>query len=147
MLKVWRNSPKILAVVSVLAVAATGLLQVSPARAAGGGGGGGDEALLRGCYYDLPQITANLRPVDGFPHFMSLNLSVCLSDDQAAQYLASIEPRILDSVQPYIRDIRLEELHGAEGMYRLRHNLLARIRAAAWPVEVEAVVFREILVD
>jgi flagellar FliL protein len=128
-------------------VALTGVLQSLPAAAAGGGQGGGSEGLRQGCYYNLPQITTNLRPVDGFIHFMSLDISVCLPDEEAARYLARIEPRIIDSMQPYLRDVSVEDLHGAAGMYQLRRNLLTRIRAAAWPVTVEEVVFREILVD
>lgn len=143
------KSSKILLVFSsFLLLGLTGLMQVPPAAAAGGGAGATDgDAIRQGCYYDLPQITANLRPVGGYPRFMSLHLSVCVPDDESAHYLARIEPRVLDSIQPYLRDVGVADLHGAEGMYRLRHDLLSRIRAAAWPVEVEQVVFREILVD
>ena len=134
------------AILSFLLMAFTGLLDALPAIAAGSGSTTGP-SIRQGCYYDLPQITANLRPVGGYSRFMSLHLSVCVPDDETAHYLESIQPRVLDSIQPYLRDMRVEDLHGAEGMYRLRHSLLTRIRAAAAPMSVEQVVFREILVD
>ena len=139
------RSTKISAVIlSFLLMAFTGLLDVSPAMAAGASTA---PSVRQGCYYDLPQITANLRPVDGYSRFMSLHLSVCVPDDETANYLERIQPRLLDSIQPYLRDLRVEDLHGAEGMYRVRHGLLARMRAAASPMSIEQVVFREILVD
>ena len=132
------------AILSFLLLAFTGLLDVSPGMAAGAPA---TQSVRQGCYYDLPQITANLRPVDGYSRFMSLHLSVCVPDDETANYLERIQPRLLDSIQPYLRDLRAQDLHGAEGMYRLRHSLLARMRAAASPMLIEQVVFREILVD
>jgi flagellar FliL protein len=148
MTRFYGNAIRFFAMLSCFLIAAfTGVLHSVPAAAAGAGQGGGSDGQRQGCYYNLPQITTNLRPVDGFTHFMSLDISICLPSDEAARYLARIEPRVIDSVQPYLRDIRVEDLHGAAGMYQLRRNLLARIRAAARPVTVEEVVFREILVD
>lgn len=148
MTRFYRKSIRFFLVASCFLMAAfTGVLQSAPAAAAGDGDGSSANGLRQGCYYNLPQITTNLRPVDGFIHFMSLDISVCLPTEEAATYLARIEPRVIDSLQPYLRDVSVEDLHGAAGMYQLRRNLLSRIRAAAWPVTVEEVVFREILVD
>ena len=133
-------------IISFLLIAIVGLIDASPALAAGAGGAT-SPSIRNGCYYDLPQITANLRTDNGHARFMSLHLSVCVPDDETAHHLARIQPRVIDSIQPFLRDTSVSDLHGADGMYRLRNGLLARIRAAASPMPVDQVVFREILVD
>ena len=134
------------AIFVLLVIVVTGSVVTSPGWAAGSGGAS-EPSIRNGCYYDLPQITANLRTDTGQSRFMSLHLSVCVHDEETAHYLQRIQPRVLDSIQPFLRDTRLGDLHGAAGMYRLRNGLLTRIRAAAAPMAIDQVVFREILVD
>jgi len=56
-------------------------------------------------------------------------------------------PRILDNFQVYLRELRLDDLKGSAGMYRLREELLLRVNAAVQPVQVKDVLFREMLVQ
>jgi len=56
-------------------------------------------------------------------------------------------PRIIDNFQVYLRELRLEDLRGSAGMYRLREELLTRVVAAAQPVRVKDVLFKEMLIQ
>jgi flagellar FliL protein len=56
-------------------------------------------------------------------------------------------PRILDNFQVYLRELRLDDLRGSAGMYRLREELLARVNAAVAPVKVRDILFKEMLVQ
>ena len=42
-------------------------------------------------------------------------------------------PRIVDNFQVYLRELRIEDLQGAAGIYRLREELLLRVNAAVRP--------------
>jgi flagellar FliL protein len=56
-------------------------------------------------------------------------------------------PRIIDSAQVFLRELRLDDLQGSAGMLRLREELMRRINAAVSPVEVRDVLFKEIIVQ
>ena len=54
-------------------------------------------------------------------------------------------PRIVDSFQVYLRELRIEDLQGSAGLQRLREELLMRVNSAAQPTVVRDVRFREML--
>ncbi|MFX9073467.1 flagellar basal body-associated FliL family protein, partial [Acinetobacter baumannii] len=56
-------------------------------------------------------------------------------------------PRIIDNFQVYLRELRLDDLKGSAGMYRLREELLLRVNMAAQPVKIKDVLFKEMLVQ
>ena len=56
-------------------------------------------------------------------------------------------PRIVDNFQVYLRELRVEDLKGSAGMYRLREELLKRVNVAVAPVKVNDVLFKEMLVQ
>jgi flagellar FliL protein len=56
-------------------------------------------------------------------------------------------PRIVDNFQIYLRELRVDDLRGSGGIYRLREELLARVNAAVAPVKVNDVLFKEMLVQ
>jgi flagellar protein FliL len=56
-------------------------------------------------------------------------------------------PRIIDNFQVYLRELRVEDLRGSGGIYRLREELLTRVNAATAPAKVVDVLFKEMLVQ
>ena len=56
-------------------------------------------------------------------------------------------PRVIDNFQTYLRELRLDDLKGSAGMYRLREELLVRVNAAAAPAKIKDVLFKEMLVQ
>jgi flagellar protein FliL len=58
-----------------------------------------------------------------------------------------VMPRIVDSFQVYLRELRVEDLQGAAGVHLLREELLTRVNASVKPVKVNDVLFREMLVQ
>ena len=56
-------------------------------------------------------------------------------------------PRIVDNFQVYLRELRIEDLQGAAGMYRLREELLSRVGKAAQPAEIVDILFKEMLIQ
>jgi flagellar FliL protein len=56
-------------------------------------------------------------------------------------------PRVVDQFQTYLRELRVQDLRGSKGMYRLQMELLSRVNAAAAPTQVKDVLFQEILIQ
>ncbi len=56
-------------------------------------------------------------------------------------------PRVLDNFQVYMRELRLDDLSGSAGLFRLKQEMLSRINRAVEPVQVSDVLFSELLVQ
>lgn len=110
-------------------------------------GGKGGDAAGPGYYYDMPDIVVNLSDSEGKQRFLKLSISIEIPSKEDEPKLEAVMPRITDHFQTYLRELRVDDLRGSAGIYRLRQELLARVNSAADPVEVRDVLFREILVQ
>lgn len=100
-----------------------------------------------GIFYDLPDIIVNLNTAGRKARFLKISASMELQKQQDIVEIEKVMPRVLDHFQTYLRELREEDLRGSSGIYRLRFELLARVNAAASPVQVNDILFREILVQ
>ena len=98
-------------------------------------------------YVDLPDILVNLEPSGKQPRFLKTSVSLEVANDDDAAALKKVMPRLIDQFQTYLRGLRVDDLHGSAGVYRLRQELLARVAQAADPVVIRDVLFRELLVQ
>ena len=112
-----------------------------------GEGKDGHGAATGAVYHDLPDIIVNLSDTGGKQRFLKLSISLEIASKADEPKLATVMPRITDQFQTYLRELRVEDLRGSSGIYRLRQELLARVKAAAGTVKVRDVLFREILVQ
>ena len=56
-------------------------------------------------------------------------------------------PRIKDTFQVYLRELRADDLKGSAGVYRLREALLLRVNKVIYPAQVTDILFEEIIVQ
>jgi flagellar protein FliL len=56
-------------------------------------------------------------------------------------------PRVEDTFQVFVRELRASDLEGSGGLYRLREELLRRVNYAVYPAKVDAVLFKELVVQ
>ena len=98
-------------------------------------------------FYDLPDLLVNLNSNGRKASFLKMSVSLELEDQADVTRLQAVMPRIIDNFQVYLRELRVEDLRGSSGIYRLREELLARVNAAAAPVKVKDVLFKEMLVQ
>ena len=106
-----------------------------------------EEEVLPSVYYDLPQMLVNLNTAGRRVNFLKIVVSLELADESDIAHLEQILPRIVDNFQVYLRELRIEDLKGSAGIYRLREELLLRVNAAAYPAEVRDVLFKEMLIQ
>jgi flagellar FliL protein len=100
-----------------------------------------------GAFYDLPDILVNLSGSDGRQAYLQISVSLELEPGADIDALEQMLPRIIDNFQVYLRELRLADLRGSAGLYRLREELLRRVHTAAAPVQVRDILFREMLVQ
>jgi flagellar protein FliL len=98
-------------------------------------------------FFDLPEMLVNLNSSGRRPNFLKMQVSLELESDKDVEHLRALSPRIIDTFQVYLRELRVEDLRGSAGIYRLREELLARVNAAVRPAQVKDVLFRDMLVQ
>ena len=98
-------------------------------------------------FVDLPELLVNLNVTGKRLHFLKLATALEVSGEDQAAVVRQFVPRILDSFHMYLRAITPEELQGAEGVYRLKEELLVRSNEAVRPAQVRDVLVREMLVQ
>jgi flagellar FliL protein len=99
-------------------------------------------------YYDMPELLVNLAAVEGErPLFLKLELVLEASDPAAFERVPDLMPRILDQFQMFLRELRVDDLNGSAGSYRLRVELLRRLNLAIAPQRVDAVLIDGMLVQ
>lgn len=98
-------------------------------------------------FFDLPEMLVNLNSSGRRPNFLKMRVSLELTSDADAVHLQTLSPRIIDNFQVYLRELRVEDLRGSAGIYRLREELLARVNAAVRPTKVKDVLFKDMLVQ
>lgn len=98
-------------------------------------------------FYELPEILVNLNSTSRRPSYLKIKVSLEIVGESNIQRLDVLKPRIIDNFQVYLRELRIDDLRGSAGIYRLREELLARVNMAVHPVRVKNVLFKEILVQ
>ena len=118
-----------------------------------GGGHGGDAAESsdpEGAapkFFPLGDILVNLSGDGKRPNFLKIKVSLELASEKDAASLEALKPRIIDNFQVYLRELRIEDLKGSAGLYRLREELLLRVTEVVQPIRVRDVLFQEMLVQ
>lgn len=115
-----------------------------------GGGGAEEEAaapVIKSYYYDLPDIVVNLNALDDRSQYLKMKISLETHEEETLSALQPELPKILDSFQVYLRELRVNDIEGSGGLQRLKEELVRRINMAIYPAEISDVLFREIIVQ
>ena len=98
-------------------------------------------------FYELPALTVNLNTAGRKARFIKIQVSLELENEEDKPKVEAVIARVMDNFNVYLRELRIEDLNGSAGMYRLREELLTRIRAAVAPVRVRDILFKEMLIQ
>ncbi|MCE3232569.1 MAG: flagellar basal body protein FliL [Rickettsiaceae bacterium] len=108
---------------------------------------GKDGVIEHSVYYDMEEFVVNLNVGSKRPSFLKMTVSLELGGELQIPRVEEKMPRIRDSFQVYLRELRQEDLQGSSGLYRLREELLLRINKIVYPAKVNDILFKEILVQ
>lgn len=117
-----------------------------------GEAGGGDGHELAAVaedvvFYELPDLLVNIRADDGRASYLKLKLTLEVDSEETVHAIEPAMPRVIDRFQSFLRELRVEDLNGSLGSYRLRLELLRRVNLAVAPHEVRAVLIEEMLIQ
>lgn len=99
-------------------------------------------------FIDMPDVLVNLSATGGERiQYLKVKIALELPDAAVAAQIQPIMPRLLDTFQTYLRELRPSDLDGSAGLYRLKEELTRRVNAAIAPSRINAVLFKEIVVQ
>lgn len=119
------------AIAVVLVLAGTG-----GALMLGGGGDAGEETAEAETagegtdgttnFVEVPAMVINLRTSDGQARFLKLRFLLAAASPTDMVVIQTKLPQILDRYQPFLRELRPDDLAGSAAVYRLKEELLLR---------------------
>jgi flagellar FliL protein len=98
-------------------------------------------------YYDLPEILVNLNTEGPGQHYLKIQVSLELQGPLDVARIEAMKPRIIDSFQVHLRELRVQDLQGSSGFARLREEFLTRATNVAKNAKIKDVYFKEILIQ
>lgn len=99
-------------------------------------------------FVDVPEVLVNLSNAPGERvQYLKVKVVLELPELDVAEKIKPTMPRVMDTFQTYLRELRPEDLRGSGGLYRLREELTRRVNASIEPNSVKAVLFKEIMIQ
>jgi flagellar protein FliL len=98
-------------------------------------------------YVDAPDIFVNINAGQGKSQFLKLAVTLQVKGQLNANDVKANLPRIIDSFQVYLRELRAEDLNGSAGMFLLKEELMRQVNVELAPVRIENVLFKEMLLQ
>jgi flagellar protein FliL len=106
-------------------------------------------AAVPGAVIDLEEMKISLAagPGEERQAFLKMRVALEVKDADAAKLVEPLLPRVVDSFQVFMRELRPNDLDGSAGIYRLKEEMMRRVNVAVYPHKVEAILFKELLVQ
>ncbi|NOZ43373.1 MAG: flagellar basal body protein FliL [Alphaproteobacteria bacterium] len=98
-------------------------------------------------FLELAPMLVNLDTAGGKPKYLKLVVVLEVDKPTAVDELKKKMPLIIDQFQTYLRELRVQDLNGSAGMFRLKEELLIKVNDAVYPTRVDDVLFKEMLVN
>lgn len=98
-------------------------------------------------FYDIEPMLVNLTSAGGKSAYLKLSVTLEVDKQSSVEELELNLPRIVDNFQVYLRELRLEDINGSAGMFRLKEELLIRVNETIYPTRVNDVLFKEMLIN
>ena len=99
-------------------------------------------------FVDMPEVVVNLSSTaNGRAQYLKAKIVLEVTDQKTADEIKPVLPRVMDSFQTFLREMRANDLEGSAGLYRVRDELTKRVNLAVAPTRINAVLFKEIVVQ
>jgi flagellar FliL protein len=99
-------------------------------------------------FVELPEVLVNLSSAGSErAQYLKAKVVLELADQAQVAQIQPVMPRVMDAFQTYLRELRASDLDGSAGLYRLKEELTRRVNVAIAPGKINAVLFKEIIVQ
>lgn len=96
-------------------------------------------------FHSLPEMMVNLNSKDNRVSYLKFQATLEVENQAAVDKLNKVMPRILDTIQVYVRELTVNDLKSSLGIEKLRQELLKRIVLIAKDVKIYDILFPEML--
>jgi flagellar FliL protein len=99
-------------------------------------------------FIDVPEVLVNLVGVPGERiQYLKVKVVLEVKEEKQVESIKPAMPRVSDIFQTYMRELRASDLNGSAGLFRLKEELTRRVNLAVAPGQVNAVLFKEIVIQ
>jgi flagellar FliL protein len=99
-------------------------------------------------FVEIPDMLVNLAGLPGERvQYLKVKLTLEVKEEKQVEAIKPALPRVVDIFQTYLRELRPADLNGSAGLFRLKEELTRRVNAVTSPSQVNAVLFKEIVVQ
>jgi flagellar FliL protein len=99
-------------------------------------------------YVEVPELLVNLVGSPGERvQYLKVRVVLEVKEEKQSEAIKPTLPRVTDIFQTYLRELRSADLNGSAGLFRLKEELTRRVNVALAPNQVNAVLFKEIVVQ
>ena len=99
-------------------------------------------------FMDVPEMLVNMVGAPGERvQYLKVKVVLELKEDKQLEAIKPTLPRVTDLFQTYLRELRPIDLNGSAGLFRLKEEMTRRVNVAIAPNAVNAVLFKEIVVQ
>lgn len=98
-------------------------------------------------FLDIDEMIVNLNTSGRRQSLLKIRVALEVASQADLAKVQAVMPRVIDNFQTYLRELRVDDLSGSAGLYRLREELLTRVNAAVQPAKVNAILFKEMLIQ
>ena len=99
-------------------------------------------------FVDVPEVLVNLIGAPGERvQYLKVKVVLEVREEKQVETIKPTMPRVSDIFQTYMRELRPSDLNGSAGLFRLKEELTRRVNVAVAPGQVNAVLFKEIVIQ
>jgi flagellar protein FliL len=99
-------------------------------------------------FIEVPDMLINLVGSPGERvQYLKVKVVLEVKEEKQVEAIKPTMPRVTDIFQTYLRELRPSDLSGSAGLFRLKEELTKRVNAAISPDQVNAVLFKEVIVQ
>lgn len=96
-------------------------------------------------YIEAPTVTVNLRSGDGQARFLKLRFILVAADAGKVESIKARLPVVLDALQPFLRELRPEDLAGSAAVFRIKEEMMSRATQALGAGTVRDVLIQDLV--
>ena len=99
-------------------------------------------------FVEVPDLLVNLVGAPGERvQYLKVKLVLEVKEEKQVEAIKPSMPRVTDIFQSYLRELRPGDLNGSAGLFRLKEELTKRINVALAPNQINAVLFKEVIIQ
>ena len=99
-------------------------------------------------FVEVPDLLVNLVGNPGERvQYLKVKVVLEVKEEKQVEAIKPSMPRVTDIFQSYLRELRPADLNGSAGLFRLKEELTKRVNVALAPNQINAVLFKEVVVQ